>query len=185
MKLTIALTLITLMLTTLAALAQGVTSNDFSSEEIVQALNPNKSVKMRSLRGIQVAPLEHTSPPSIDLTINFGHDSSQLGGEEMLILKRLGTALKDLRLANYRFLIAGHTDSKGSIEYNRHLSEARAKAAREHLIFVYDIEPSRLEAVGHGKTKPIKPDAPDDPANRRVQIINLGTVTTSREITEN
>jgi flagellar motor protein MotB len=31
-----------------------------------------------------------------------------------------------------------------------------------------------LEAVGRGQTKPINASNPADPANRRVQVVNLG-----------
>jgi hypothetical protein len=37
-------------------------------------------------------------------------------------LRRLGAALKNPQLANYRFKLAGHTDSKGSVDYNQKLS---------------------------------------------------------------
>uniref|UniRef100_UPI0011AE2E58 OmpA family protein n=1 Tax=Methylobacterium sp. B34 TaxID=95563 RepID=UPI0011AE2E58 len=72
------------------------------------------------------------------------------------------------------FLIAGHTDAKESEQYNQRLSEARAKAARDHLIFFYDIDPKRLQAIGYGKSRLIAPSEPDSAINRRVQILNQG-----------
>ncbi|SEG73377.1 OmpA family protein [Methylobacterium sp. 190mf] len=171
---TVALALLGSVLTGSVCLAQEPASPVPTTEEIVRALNPTTAVQTRSLRGIQVIPGKEVAPPSIDLTINFHYDSAKLGGEEMLVLKRLGTALQDPRLAGYSFLIAGHTDAKGSEQYNQRLSEARAKTARDHLIFFYDIDPRRLQAVGYGKSKLIAPDQPESAANRRVQIVNLG-----------
>lgn len=171
---TVALALLGSVLTGSVCLAQEPASLVPTTEEIVRALNPTTAVHTRSLRGIQVIPGQELAPPSIDLTINFPYDSAKLGGEEMLVLKRLGAALQDPRLAGYSFLIAGHTDAKGSEQYNQRLSEARAKAARDHLIFFYDIDPKRLQAIGYGKSRLIAPSEPDSAINRRVQIINQG-----------
>lgn len=170
----IALALLGALVSSTACFAQEPPLPVPTTEEIVRSLNPATAAETRSLRGIKVVPGKEAAPPSIDLTINFAYDSSKLGGEELLVLKRLGMAFQDPRLAQYSFLIAGHTDAKGSEQYNQRLSEARAKAARDHLIFFYDIDPSRLQAVGYGKSRLIAPDQPDSSVNRRVQIINLG-----------
>ena len=113
-------------------------------------------------------------PPSVDLYIPFAYNSDKLTTEALLTLKRLGAALKDTRLSGYRFKIAGHTDAKGSVEYNQKLSERRAAAVRNYLVFQYDIEPDRIETVGFGKTQLLDPSKPEDGVNRRVQVINVG-----------
>jgi outer membrane protein OmpA-like peptidoglycan-associated protein len=89
-------------------------------------------------------------------------------------LKRLGAALKDTRLSGYRFRIAGHTDARGSQEYNQKLSERRAGAVRNYIVFQYDLEPDRIETVGFGKSQLLDSSKPEDGINRRVQVINLG-----------
>jgi outer membrane protein OmpA-like peptidoglycan-associated protein len=113
-------------------------------------------------------------PPSIDLYIPFEYNSDKLTTEAMLTLKRLGAALKDPRLKGYRFKIAGHTDAKGSAEYNQKLSERRAASVRNYLVFQYDLEISRIEVEGFGKTQLLDPSQPEDGINRRVQVINIG-----------
>lgn len=73
--------------------------------------------------------------------------------------------------------ISGHTDSKGSAEYNQKLSEERAQAVVNNLI-KNGINSSRFKAKGYGKSKPNvpnkKPDGSDDPdgrqLNRRVEL---------------
>lgn len=50
--------------------------------------------------------------------------------------------------------VEGHTDWIGSDAYNQRLSEKRAGAVRTYLI-TKGIEPSRLEAVGYGESRPI------------------------------
>jgi outer membrane protein OmpA-like peptidoglycan-associated protein len=50
--------------------------------------------------------------------------------------------------------IEGHTDSRGSSEYNKNLSQARAEAVRQYLI-EHGVEAARLDAEGFGEEKPL------------------------------
>ena len=146
-----------------------------SSEDIVKALVPNTGPQTRSLKGIELVPGQQSAAPSINLTVNFAYDSAKLETDTLLTMRRLGTALHDPRLARYKFLIAGHTDGKGGDAYNQHLSEARANAVRDHLVFFYDIPPDHISATGYGATQLIDPTHPEAPINRRVQITNVGS----------
>jgi outer membrane protein OmpA-like peptidoglycan-associated protein len=141
-----------------------------STEDVVKALVPTK--KLRGPRGLTIQGED--KPPSIDLHIPFEYNSDKLTTEAMLTLKRLGAALKDTRLGGYRFKIAGHTDAKGSAEYNQKLSERRAAAVRNYLVFQYDLDPDHIETVGFGKSQLLDPSKPEDSINRRVQVINIG-----------
>ena len=53
-----------------------------------------------------------------------------------------------------RIRIEGHTDSRGSAEYNKGLSQQRADAVREYLIGK-GIASERLESIGYGEEKPL------------------------------
>jgi outer membrane protein OmpA-like peptidoglycan-associated protein len=143
-----------------------------SKDEIVRALEPPPGT--RSLRGITVEGGLDDKPPSINLQISFEYDSDKLTTEGILTLQRLGSALKDPRLANYRFKVAGHTDAKGAADYNQKLSERRAKAVVKHLLSQYQLNPGRLDSVGYGESQLADPSKPEDGVNRRVQLINLG-----------
>jgi len=70
-----------------------------------------------------------------------------------------------------RVSIEGHTDSKGSDEYNQKLSEDRASAVRGYLI-AHGIDSSRLVAVGQGESQPIATNetALGRARNRRVEF---------------
>jgi outer membrane protein OmpA-like peptidoglycan-associated protein len=133
-------------------------------------------------KGITIMEPANVTPPSIDLHIPFDFNSDQLTPDAIIILRRLGEALKDPSFANSKFRIAGHTDAKGTAEYNRKLSERRAQGVRNYLIFQYDMDPNRLDAVGLGFTELADPEHPEDGINRRVQVLNLGAsgVATSR-----
>ena len=71
----------------------------------------------------------------------------------------------------------GHTDSRGSDEYNDRLSQQRADAVKEFLEDRYPNLRGRVHAVGRGEREPVAPneiDGRDNPAgralNRRVEI---------------
>jgi outer membrane protein OmpA-like peptidoglycan-associated protein len=163
------------LLITLAFLSSGpALAQPLSTEDIVRALDPSTAAQTRSLRGIAVEPGEEPKAPSIDLTVNFAYDSAKLQTDALLVLKRLGAALNDPRLKDYNFVIAGYTDARGSNAYNQKLSEERASAVRNNLIFFYDIAPQRLAAIGYGESHLADPAHPDSGINRRVEIVNRG-----------
>jgi outer membrane protein OmpA-like peptidoglycan-associated protein len=142
-----------------------------SSEEIVDQLLP--SAATRSARGVTVTPGQEVEKPSVNLYVNFEFDSARLDNDGVLVLRRLGAALNDRRLATYRFEIAGHTDAAGSADYNQKLSEERAHAVTDYLTTIYGIDPTRLVSIGYGKSQLLDPAKPNDGVNRRVRITNL------------
>jgi outer membrane protein OmpA-like peptidoglycan-associated protein len=50
--------------------------------------------------------------------------------------------------------LAGHTDRRGSTEYNQALSEERAEIAKAYLVSK-GIDPSRIKTVGYGESQPV------------------------------
>lgn len=74
--------------------------------------------------------------------------------------------------------IAGHTDGKGTADYNQKLSERRAVAVKDWLVKTGKIAASRLTVKGLGMKEPIAPNANPDGSdnadgrakNRRVEI---------------
>ncbi len=70
--------------------------------------------------------------------------------------------------------IAGHTDNKGSDEYNNTLSQGRSQAVVDYLV-QQGIDAVRLTAIGYGESKPIDTnDTPEGQANnRRVEFTVL------------
>lgn len=67
--------------------------------------------------------------------------------------------------------IEGHTDSRGGADYNRRLSDDRAKSVRLYLIGK-GVDAGRLEAIGYGEDKPVDPrEIPEAwDKNRRVDF---------------
>jgi outer membrane protein OmpA-like peptidoglycan-associated protein len=143
-----------------------------SSSDIVDRLTPPPPGG--TPRSLTRGRVTIEGPPTIDMRIQFEIDSARLDATGIALVEKLGTALADPKLAAYRFEIAGHSDASGDSEYNLRLSTQRANAVRDHLIAKHRIAPERLTAMGYGSSKPVNTANPIDPANRRVQITNLG-----------
>ncbi|MES2684605.1 MAG: OmpA family protein [Pseudomonadota bacterium] len=81
------------------------------------------------------------------------------------------------RYVDRTLIIEGHTDSQGSDEDNRLLSERRAEAVKVYLI-IQSIDSARLSTVGRGKELPVADNATAEgrQLNRRVEIIISNTV---------
>ena len=118
--------------------------------------------------------------PKIDLEINFDYNSADISKNSIGAVKALGEALTDQNLKGSTFIVAGHTDGIGGEAYNQGLSERRADTIKHYLTERFGIAGSDLVTVGYGKSKPIDPNAPMDPLNRRVQVVNMDTKTASK-----
>ena len=111
--------------------------------------------------------------PAFDVRINFEFNSDSIGPAAAQAIKEVGKALTSPQLTGNTFVIAGHTDGKGSDAYNQGLSERRAQAVKSYLVEKYNIPPETLLAVGYGKTMLKNTNNPFAPENRRVQIVNM------------
>jgi outer membrane protein OmpA-like peptidoglycan-associated protein len=111
--------------------------------------------------------------PAIDLEIYFDYNSSAITKGAEPELKKLGRALTNSDLKGSVFLVAGHTDGKGTEDYNQGLSERRAQAVKRYLMDKFDISDDSLVATGYGKSKLKNSDDPYASENRRVQVVNM------------
>lgn len=84
--------------------------------------------------------------------LHFKFDSSALTDESRAILKRSIRVLQSNPAATVR--LAGYASAAGTEEYNRKLSERRAKAVEEYLIRYGSIAPDRLSTIGYGESRP-------------------------------
>ena len=143
-----------------------------STDEIINKLDPNTILPKPILKGIKV--IGDDKPLSIDFNIAFEFNSDKLMPDAIMTLNNLGSALKNERLAGYRFKVAGHTDAKGTPEYNQKLSERRARAVRDYLVSQYHVEPSRIDTDRVRQIATQRPLSGQNGINRRVQVINIG-----------
>ncbi len=166
-----------------------------SAQQLEDALAPKQPASTVKFRGITLGnqPPKPASPgtpasasaaqpaqptqatAAIALSINFDFNSDKLSPQGLQVLDNLGLALKSERLKTMRFMMEGHSDSKGADDYNQKLSERRAVAAMEYLIARHGIDSKRLGFAGKGEREPLDPANPEAAMNRRVQIMNLGS----------
>ena len=104
---------------------------------------------------------------SLDDQVLFDFDQATIRPDASNILTELANALKQITASAIE--IRGHTDSKGSDEYNQTLSENRALAVLKAL--QQQAQFSHIEAHGYGESKPVAPNevgGKDSPSNRQL-----------------
>ena len=84
--------------------------------------------------------------------IYFDTDRYNIDSEDVAALQ--GQAQWLMRYPNKRASIEGHSDERGTRDYNIALGERRANAAKNYLTSV-GIDPSRITTVSYGKERPI------------------------------
>lgn len=111
--------------------------------------------------------------PQRDFVIHnlvFVFDTAQLTPESRVLLDRNIDALRSMQIT--RMVVAGHTDSMGSDDYNQELSRERAQTVADILITRLGLEPTQVEAIGYGESRPIATNETDEgrQRNRRVEL---------------
>ena len=77
------------------------------------------------------------------------------------------------RQPRLRLLIVGHTDNRGSFDYNMDLSTRRAQAVRKALVAAHGIQAERLIGWGAGFLAPVASNRSEEgrAPNRRVEVV--------------
>ncbi len=174
-------------------------SNDQVTLRRVHAIKEIIKSKMIKARTI-VEILSHTRGVRDEVSITFGETLIPFDFNEYKIredakaqLNELGKALREMFFStqaiagveydkreerHFLIEIAGHTDIRGSDEYNLWLSRMRAKAVADYLVRNFGIPRDRLLVRGYGEQRPICPEGaseiketPCNALNRRVEII--------------
>ena len=120
------------------------------------------------------APTPSPAPPQklVLEGVNFDFDKATLRQEDIAIIDRDVTSLD--KWGNVNIEVAGHTDSRGSDEYNMNLSQQRAEAVRNYLVSK-GIAADRLSAKGYGESQPVAGNVTDEDRlkNRRVELVQI------------
>jgi len=83
--------------------------------------------------------------------VYFGYDSSSVAPSEMNKVQQIADAL--IGNARYTLIVQGHTDERGSREYNLALGERRALAVRE-LLISFGVDGGRIQTLSFGEEQP-------------------------------
>lgn len=140
-------------------------------------LNATDSVQVVDENTIPVIKNILMTPIEVGVTVRlkniyFDFDKTTLKPESFVELNKVVDFLK--QNSHVSVEIAGHTDSKGSDDYNLNLSQGRSQSVVDYLSS-QGIDKSRLQAHGYGETKPIDTNDTDDGRanNRRVEFTIL------------
>jgi outer membrane protein OmpA-like peptidoglycan-associated protein len=184
-------------------------ADDVTADQILKALAPKKpltrglsmappaepavnaaegkfvdTLRNRATRSLSLGEREQIASiakdkPKIDLEITFDYNSANISGKAQPAVQALGKALSSADLKGSTFVVAGHTDAVGGEAYNQDLSERRADSIKRYLVDKFGLAGADLVTVGYGKSKPKDPNAPMDPSNRRVQVVNMANQATA------
>lgn len=144
-----------------------VTPVDENGNEIIlypELLQPDSIQE----KPINIDSIEIGQPVTLK-NIYFEFDKSELLPESYPELNKLVTAMQKTETMEVE--ISGHTDNTGTEEYNKELSESRAKSVVDYLTG-QGISPERLQYKGHGRSKPIADNTTEEgrAKNRRVEF---------------
>jgi outer membrane protein OmpA-like peptidoglycan-associated protein len=122
-------------------------------------------------RNLYIAPVEVGQIIRLN-NILFDFDKATLQPESFPELNRVVKMMNDN--VTMKIEIAGHTDNKGSDEYNRVLSEDRANAVRTYLT-ENNVVSNRILSKGYGESKPVASNDTEEgrQLNRRVEFTIL------------
>ena len=152
-----------------------------SAEQARAALEEAEKIRQQREQDLDrlqkaLGALVETRRTALGLVMNLGADAIQfdfdrdtLRPDNRELLSRIAGIL--LTAKGYSIYVYGHTDDVGSDEYNRDLSERRARTVRNYLVEA-GLDSSILTTRGYGKSSPrAHGTTPKDRAiNRRVEI---------------
>jgi len=103
--------------------------------------------------------------------ILFDFDKADIKPESAATIKEIATLLNDN--PNLKLFIVGHTDNKGSLDYNTNLSQKRAEAVVGVLVSEHGIESARVTPKGLAFLAPVASNSSEDgrAKNRRVELV--------------
>ena len=100
----------------------------------------------------------------------FDYDKADIRGDARDVLAGNATWLK--KYSSVQFTIEGHTDERGTAQYNLALGDRRANAAKDYLVSL-GVDASRVKTVSYGKERPFATGHDEDSwqKNRRAHFV--------------
>lgn len=135
-----------------------------------QGLSEDAALNAQNLAGASAKGVTEANKAFLaKRVVHFDYDSSELSNDDYQTLQAHAQFL--MANANSKVALTGHTDERGTREYNMALGERRAKAVESFLI-TSGVNAGQLEAVSYGKEMPVNPGHDENAwkENRRVEI---------------
>lgn len=119
--------------------------------------------------GLNGGPQDAVRRALLARVVHFELDSSDIAQSDFAVLNAHASYLASNGAAHA--VLTGHTDERGTREYNMALGERRAKSVQTYLV-TNGARADQIDVVSYGKEKPVN-EAHDESAwaeNRRVEI---------------
>jgi peptidoglycan-associated lipoprotein len=115
-------------------------------------------------------PLDDPNSPLATRTILFDFDSSTIKSEFLPVLRAHAGYLSTH--ASQRVTLEGHTDERGTREYNLALGERRANAVKQFLM-AEGVGDDQLRTISYGEERSVDPGQNEEAwaRNRRVELV--------------
>ncbi|NQV71434.1 MAG: OmpA family protein [Pseudohongiella sp.] len=112
----------------------------------------------------------------VELLVNFDFDRSQVKPEYFSEIEEVANFMQ--QHPDIIVELEGHTDSRGTEEYNRGLADRRVSAVRQVLIDRFRIQASRVSTIGIGESQPVASNDTEAgrAQNRRVITVIIKTL---------
>ncbi len=155
--------------------APGVDGNmeDRTNTSGVEVVPLNRSSQMtnaNTLREGEEDPMkDFQEAETFEPVIYFDLDQYELTDEHTKVIKYFAQEMLDHE--ELKIKIKGHTDERGSPEYNLALGERRAKSVAEAMM-LYGVESSRIEVISYGEEMPVDSASTEQAwkKNRRAEL---------------
>ena len=145
----------------------GAAVEDRSASDTIPTVTPDR------MSGGLLPELTDPSSPLSKRSVFFDYDSFVIRGEYMTLVENHARFL--VAHPEYKMLIQGNADERGSREYNLALGQKRADAMKKALLLLGATE-NQVEAVSLGEEKPRCTDASEScfAENRRGDMLYSG-----------
>ncbi len=105
---------------------------------------------------------------TINLEVQFANNSDVIDPQYYSEIKKVADFMS--KYEGVQVEVLGHTDDRGAADYNKSLSDRRAKAVAKVLVDQHGVQQDRVSANGYGEEQPIADNATANgrAKNRRV-----------------
>jgi outer membrane protein OmpA-like peptidoglycan-associated protein len=142
----------------------GATVGGAAGAIIGQHMDKQAAELKSDLAGATVERIGEGIKITFDSGLMFGFDSFKLSSNTTSNLSNLASTLN--KYEDTDILIEGHTDKKGTEEYNLELSRRRGESVSDYLKQLH-VKGTRITTQGYGELQPI---SEIDEQNRRVEV---------------
>jgi peptidoglycan-associated lipoprotein len=135
-----------------------------------QAAREAEAARIREQERLRVDPLDDPQGMLAQRVIYFDFDRSEVKPEFMAVVQAHAQYLS--QRPNARVTLEGHTDERGTREYNIGLGNRRAQAVRR-MLMLHGVADRQIATVSYGEERPAALGQNEEAwaRNRRVEII--------------